>query len=54
MYGGTVDRFMCTGICPCDEAHKELFKEATKDGFEFYNGQERVFDISQLTPDQKN
>jgi len=53
MYGGTVDRFMCTGLCPCDEAHKQLFEAATKDGFEYTQDKKRVYDISQLTPEQK-
>jgi hypothetical protein len=26
---------MCTGWCPCDGKHKDLFKEKTKDGFKF-------------------
>lgn len=35
MYGGSVDRYMCTGLCPCDIAHKDKYKAATEKGFEF-------------------
>jgi len=40
MYGGTMDRYMCTPQCPCHDGVKELYKSATlaepsKLGFHF-------------------
>jgi len=37
MYGGSIDRYMCTPACPCDPAHKALYQKATESttGFKF-------------------
>lgn len=40
MYGGTIDKFMCTGLCPCNAAAKPLYAAITdntspKKGFMF-------------------
>lgn len=50
MYGGTMDKYMCTGICPCDVKHKDLYKAATAGkGFLFTGKQARKWDYAALT-----
>jgi len=46
---------MCTGLCPCDTKHKDLFKAKLATPFEFTIEplQSRVFDYDALTPSQK-
>lgn len=55
VYGASVDKFMCTDLCPCDETHKELFEFKEEPGFNFFtkeNGdkQYRVTDALTATP----
>lgn len=34
MYGSSVDRYVCTAWCPCDEAIEPQYTKAIGDGFE--------------------
>lgn len=50
MYGETIDKYMCTPVCPCDEKYKKLFTEATAGkGFEYVIDKYRPIDISKLS-----
>lgn len=53
-YGGSVDKYMCTGLCPCEIEHQEKFKEALKTPFEYTNSPVgfRVYDVASLDADQ--
>ena len=51
MYGGSVDFYMCTPVCPCDIIYKEKFKSAVSKGkgFEYTPDKYRVESLSDLT-----
>jgi hypothetical protein len=50
MYGGSVDFYMCTPVCPCDEVNKDKFKSALQGkGFEYTPDKYRVEALSDLT-----
>jgi len=53
VYGGTVNKYMCSPVCPCDDAHKAVWSALsaaeTKDG-----GKNRVQTYDDLTAAEKD
>lgn len=59
MYGGSIDFYMCTPVCPCVDTNQKAYKEKTstkggKKGFEYTPGKFRVFDMNSISKSQRD